>query len=90
MLLTAVPRVSSFEDGLNSVRYEDLACKVVEGHPALRQRRWDLVGRKFGLLMSTAESTFDSGKRLVEKYLTAWRNQADGSWKIRNMVIAEK
>jgi hypothetical protein len=40
--------------------------------------------------MSTAESTFDSGKRLVEKYLTAWRNQADGSWKIRNMVIAEK
>jgi len=21
----------------------------------------------------------------VEKYLTAWRNQADGSWKIRNI-----
>ena len=85
MLLAAVPPVSSFEDGLNSVRYEDLACKVVDGHSALQQRRWDLVRRTFGLRMSTAESTFDSGKRLVEKYLTAWRNQADGSWKIRNI-----
>ena len=38
-----------------------------------------------------AEATFDGGKRLVEKYLTAWQRQPDGSWKIfRNMVIPDK
>lgn len=38
-----------------------------------------------------AEATFDGGKRLLEKYLTAWQRQTDGSWKIfRNMVIPEK
>ena len=37
-----------------------------------------------------AEATFDGGK-LVDKYLTVWQRQADGSWKIfRNMVIPEK
>jgi ketosteroid isomerase-like protein len=38
-----------------------------------------------------AEATFDSGKKLVEKYLTAWQKQPDGTWKIfRNMVIPDK
>jgi ketosteroid isomerase-like protein len=38
-----------------------------------------------------AEATFDGGKKLVDKYLTAWHKQADGSWKIfRNLVIPDK
>jgi ketosteroid isomerase-like protein len=38
-----------------------------------------------------AEATFDSGKKLVEKYLTVWQKQPDGAWKIfRNMVIPDK
>ena len=38
-----------------------------------------------------AEATFDSGKKLVEKYLTVWQKQPDGGWKIfRNMVIPDK
>ena len=38
-----------------------------------------------------AEATFDSGKKLVEKYLTVWQRQPDGAWKIfRNMVIPDK
>lgn len=38
-----------------------------------------------------AEATFDGGKELVEKYLTVWKRQSDGCWKIfRNMVIPEK
>ena len=38
-----------------------------------------------------AEATFAGGKKLVDKYLTAWQKQPDGSWKIfRNMVIPDK
>lgn len=38
-----------------------------------------------------AEATFEGGEKLVDKYLTVWQRQADGSWKIfRNMVIPEK
>jgi ketosteroid isomerase-like protein len=38
-----------------------------------------------------AEATFTSGTSLVEKYLTVWQLQADGSWKIfRNLVIPDK
>jgi len=38
-----------------------------------------------------AEAKFDSGKSLVDKYLTVWQKQPDGSWKIfRNMVIPDK
>jgi ketosteroid isomerase-like protein len=38
-----------------------------------------------------AEATFDGGKGLADKYLTAWQRQPDGSWKIfRNMVIPGK
>jgi ketosteroid isomerase-like protein len=38
-----------------------------------------------------AEATFGSGKKLAEKYLTAWQKQPDGTWKIfRNMVIPDK
>lgn len=38
-----------------------------------------------------AEATFDGGKKLVERYLTAWQRQPDGTWKIfRNMVIPDK
>jgi ketosteroid isomerase-like protein len=37
-----------------------------------------------------AEATFD-GKKLVEKYLTVWQKQPEGTWKIfRNMVIPDK
>jgi ketosteroid isomerase-like protein len=38
-----------------------------------------------------AEATFSGGKRLVERYLTAWQERPDGTWKIfRNMVIPDK
>ena len=38
-----------------------------------------------------AETTFGGGKRLVERYLTAWQKQPDGTWKIfRNMVIPDE
>jgi ketosteroid isomerase-like protein len=38
-----------------------------------------------------AEATYRGGKRLVEKYLTAWQEQPDGTWKIfRNMVIPDR
>lgn len=37
-----------------------------------------------------AEAAFEGGKKLVDKYLTVWQRQSDGSWKIfRNMVIPE-
>ena len=37
-----------------------------------------------------AEAGFPGGKKIVDRYLTAWRKQADGSWKIfRNLVIPE-
>jgi ketosteroid isomerase-like protein len=35
-----------------------------------------------------AEAHFPSGKEIVDRYLTAWQKQPDGSWKIfRNLVI---
>ena len=38
-----------------------------------------------------AEAEFSSGKKISESYLTAWQQQADGSWKIfRNLVIPDK
>lgn len=38
-----------------------------------------------------AEATFSGGERLVERYLTAWQQQPDGTWRIfRNMVIPDK
>jgi ketosteroid isomerase-like protein len=38
-----------------------------------------------------AEATFGGGQRLAERYLTAWRKQPDGTWKIfRNMVIPDR
>jgi ketosteroid isomerase-like protein len=38
-----------------------------------------------------AEATFSGGKKLVDKYLTVWAKQGDGSRKIlRNMVIPDK
>jgi uncharacterized protein (TIGR02246 family) len=38
-----------------------------------------------------AEATFSGGKRLMERYLTAWQAQPDGTWKIfRNMVLPDK
>jgi ketosteroid isomerase-like protein len=37
------------------------------------------------------EAGYAGGRKLVEKYLTAWQKQTDGSWKIfRNMVIPDK
>jgi ketosteroid isomerase-like protein len=38
-----------------------------------------------------AEANFPGGKKVVERYLTAWRQEPDGSWKIfRNLVIPDK
>ena len=38
-----------------------------------------------------AEAGFPSGKKIVDRYLTAWRQEPDGSWKIfRNLVIPAK
>jgi ketosteroid isomerase-like protein len=35
-----------------------------------------------------ADAEFEGGQRLVDKYLTVWQKQPDGSWKIfRNLVI---
>lgn len=37
-----------------------------------------------------AEATLADGRKIVDRYLTAWQRQADGSWKIfRNLVIPE-
>lgn len=38
-----------------------------------------------------AEATYADDKRLIDKYLTVWQQQPDGSWKIfRNLVIPDK
>lgn len=38
-----------------------------------------------------AQASFPNGKNIVDKYLTVWQRQLDGSWKIfRNLVIPEK
>jgi ketosteroid isomerase-like protein len=35
-----------------------------------------------------AQATFAGGKNIVDKYLTVWQRQPDGSWRIfRNLVI---
>jgi ketosteroid isomerase-like protein len=36
-----------------------------------------------------AEASFANGKKVMDRYLTVWQRQPDGSWKIfRNMVIS--
>jgi ketosteroid isomerase-like protein len=38
-----------------------------------------------------AEAHFPSGKKIVDRYLTAWQEQPDGEWKIfRNLVIPDR
>jgi len=38
-----------------------------------------------------AEASFPNGKKVVDQYLTAWREEPDGTWKIfRNMVIPNR
>jgi ketosteroid isomerase-like protein len=38
-----------------------------------------------------AQATFHNGKNIVDKYVTIWQRQRDGSWKIfRNLVIPGK
>lgn len=38
-----------------------------------------------------AEASFRDGRKIVDRYLTAWQEQPDGSWKIfRNLVIPSK
>jgi|SRR5215472_4058145 len=38
-----------------------------------------------------AEASFPNGKKVVDRYLTAWRQEPDGTWKIfRNLVIPNK
>ena len=38
-----------------------------------------------------AEASFPDGKKIIDRYLTAWRQEPDGSWKIfRNLVIPAK
>jgi ketosteroid isomerase-like protein len=43
---------------------------------------------KFVYEWGRAVASFANGKKVVDRYLTAWQRQPDGSWKIfRNMVI---
>jgi uncharacterized protein (TIGR02246 family) len=38
-----------------------------------------------------AEAHFPNGKKVVDRYLTVWQEQPDGTWKIfRNLVIPNK
>ena len=38
-----------------------------------------------------AEASFPNGKKVVDQYLTAWREKPDGTWKIfRNLVIPNR
>ena len=38
-----------------------------------------------------AQAAFPGGKNVVDKYLTVWQRQSDGSWKIfRNLVIPQR
>jgi uncharacterized protein (TIGR02246 family) len=38
-----------------------------------------------------AEALFPNGKKVVDRYLTVWQEQPDGTWKIfRNLVIPNK
>jgi ketosteroid isomerase-like protein len=38
-----------------------------------------------------AEANFPGGRRIVDRYLTAWQEQTDGTWKIfRNLVIPNR
>jgi ketosteroid isomerase-like protein len=38
-----------------------------------------------------AEASFPNGKRVVDQYLTAWHEEADGTWRIfRNLVIPDR
>lgn len=38
-----------------------------------------------------AEAHFPSGRKIVDRYLTAWQKQSDGTWKIfRNLVIPNR
>ena len=38
-----------------------------------------------------AEAQFPSGKKIVDRYLTAWQEQPDGKWRIfRNLVIPNR
>jgi ketosteroid isomerase-like protein len=38
-----------------------------------------------------AEAHFPGGKKIVDRYLTAWQKQPDGTWKIfRNLVIPNR
>jgi ketosteroid isomerase-like protein len=38
-----------------------------------------------------AEASFPGGRKIADRYLTAWQEQPDGSWKIfRNLVIPNR
>jgi ketosteroid isomerase-like protein len=38
-----------------------------------------------------AEASFPNGKKVVDQYLTAWREEPDGTWRIfRNLVIPSR
>jgi ketosteroid isomerase-like protein len=38
-----------------------------------------------------AEATFTNGSKVVDQYITAWREEPDGTWKIfRNLVIPNR
>jgi len=57
-----------------------------------RQAQVDSIGSvqqgDFVYEWGRAEASFANGKNLVDRYLTVWHRDADGSWKIfRNMVI---
>ncbi|MGB9028471.1 MAG: DUF4440 domain-containing protein [Acidobacteriaceae bacterium] len=53
---------------------------------------WGSVQRgNFVYEWGQAQATFAAGQRVVDKYVTVWQQQSDGSWKIfRNLVIPDK
>ena len=43
---------------------------------------------RFAYEWGQAEASFPNGKKVVDRYLTTWREEPDGTWKIfRNLVI---
>jgi ketosteroid isomerase-like protein len=55
-------------------------------------KSWGSTQRgSFAYEWGQAEATYAGDKKLIDKYLTVWQQQPDGSWKIfRNLVIPNK
>lgn len=66
----------------------DQLATVGRAHSAI-VNSWGMTERgSLAYEWGQAKASFSSGKTLVEKYLTVWQRQSDGSWKIlRNLVL---